>query len=403
MAKKQITILGATGTIGQNTLELIDQHQEKFSLVGLTAHCDTKNLAKLAMKYQPACLALSDDSVAVKTSWQEWQNIMPDLKNIPIGFGEKALVDVAAQSVDLSVVGIVGIAALKPIWHALLAGHHIALANKEAIVAAGHLILPSYKNKILPIDSEHNAIFQCLLGQDKEALKKIILTASGGPFLRRDKNTFSTITPDEAVMHPRWQMGKKISVDSATLFNKGLEMIEAAHLFALTPSQIDIVIHPESFVHSFVMFGDGSYLAQMGRADMKIPISFALAYPKRLAEKNSQKNGVAELIKYKAMHFETPDETKFLSLRLAREALVASGSAPLVLNSSNEWLVEKFLAGAIDFTAIEKGVAYMLENMVLPVAKDIHQAIEQDKEIKIKTNEWLMKHQNIKIQKYKHA
>ena len=357
MTKKQLTILGATGTIGQNSLAVVAQHPDKFSIVGLTANHDAAGLAALARVHAPTMLALADDSPDTIQAWREVvamdQSKDKHLARIPIGFGPDAVAAVAAAATDTLVVGIVGVAALVPIWRALNNNHcMVALANKEAMVAAGHLLLtPHHRGRILPIDSEHNAIFQCLLGQDKKAIAKIILTASGGPFLRRDKKTFDTITVAEATHHPRWRMGKKISVDSATLFNKGLEMIEAAYLFSIPEDKIEVVIHPQSFVHSFVVFSDGSHLAHMGAPNMQIPISFVLHYPERLAL-----SGVdSDLATIANLQFEKPDEEKFPALRLARDALVAGATAPLVLNSSNELLVTEFLAGNAPFTAIEKG------------------------------------------------
>lgn len=385
--------MGATGTIGRNSLAVVAEHPDKFSIVGLTAQKDVKGLAELAAIYQPAILALSDDSEATKKAWQAITASDKKLARLPIGFGAAAVAAVADEAVDRLVVGIVGVAALRPMWQALQAPANqqnshfkIALANKEAVVAAGHLLLtPQHRAKIIPIDSEHNAIFQCLLGQDRSAVAKVILTASGGPFLRRDKKTFASITPAEAVAHPRWRMGQKISVDSATLFNKGLEVIEAAYLFSLPADNIEVVIHPQSFVHSFVVFHDGSHLAQMGAADMKIPISFVLRYPERLAI-----SGVAsDLASVAKLEFEKPDEEKFAALKLARLALKMGGAAPLVLNSSNEALVAGFLAGRASFPAIEKGVESMLELCRFDLATTIDDVIAQDKETKIKTDEWL--------------
>ncbi len=386
--QKQITILGATGTIGQNTLAVIDQHGDKFALHGLTAHRDAAGLARLAEKYKPQILALGDDGAETRQAWQAELARNKNLSTIPMGWGAGALDKVAASKVDMVVVGIVGMAALAPIWHGLRAGNSIALANKEAIVAAGHLLLPLYKKNIIPIDSEHNAIFQCLLGQDMAAVAKVILTASGGPFLQRDKKTFASITPAEAIAHPRWQMGKKISVDSATMFNKALEMIEAAYLFDLPPEKIDVVMHPESLVHSFVLFNDGGHLAQMALPDMKIPISFALGYPERLSL-----TGLQPAKNYwqatNSWHFLPPDEEKFYALALARRALQTAGTAPLILNSSNETLVEKFLAGMIPFTAIEKGVEAMLQTITLPLATSMEEVIDQDIMVKKQTMAWI--------------
>ena len=389
----RLTILGATGTIGRNSLAVVAQHPEKFSIIGLTAHQDVTGLANLATIYKPTMLALGDERAEVKRAWQTITADNKILARIPIGFGAAAVAEVAGAAVDRLVVGIVGVAALKPLWCALHAVANqqnkmfkIALANKEAVVAAGHLLLtPRHRDKLIPIDSEHNAIFQCLLGQDRGAVEAVILTASGGPFLRRDKKTFHAITPAEAIAHPRWRMGKKISVDSATLFNKGLEVIEAAYLFSLPPEQIKVVIHPQSFVHSVVVFCDGSHLAQMGAADMKIPISFVLHYPARLRVSNV----ASDLATIGLLQFEKPDEEKFAALGLARRALRMGGAAPLVLNSSNEALVAGFLAGVAPFTAIEKGVAFMLDNCKFNLAKTIDEVITQDEETKIKTNEWL--------------
>lgn len=392
---RRVTLLGATGTIGRATLSVVDTAPDQFHMVGLTAHSAAAELAELARQYRPQLVALADDSAMTRAAWHTAVAGDDFLQTLPIDFGDAAVARVAMQPTDRLVVGIVGIDALPAVWQGLTSqlatGNAIfkmALANKESVVAAGHLLLADGRHRaaIIPLDSEHNAIFQCLLGQDKAAVRHITLTASGGPFWQRDAASFATISVAEALNHPRWKMGKKISIDSATLFNKALEIIEASYLFGMGEEHIRVFIHPQSVIHSLVGFADGSQLAQLGPADMRVPIAFALGFPQRLVIDSAARDFAAlDLLAMGRFDFFAPDDGKFKSLNLARAALRHGGAAPLVLNSSNEVLVESFLQGIIPFTAIEKGVATMLDQPIPRAGSDVASVMALDKEIKIKT------------------
>jgi len=352
-----VVVLGATGSIGVSTLDVLARHADRFRVVALTAHSNAQRLLEQCRVYRPDFAVLVD----VQRARQFEADIRAAGLPTQVLAGEGALVDVAAHaSADYVMAAIVGAAGLQPALAAARHGKRVLLANKEALVMSGRLFMDAVeqgKATLVPIDSEHNAIFQCLptgymqsQGAARRAagVKRIILTASGGPFLRAPADALRTVTPDQACAHPRWSMGRKISVDSATLMNKGLELIEACLLFGVPASQVQVLVHPQSIVHSLVEYQDGSVLAQMGNPDMRTPIAHALGCPERLA------SGVEslDLARIGQLDFEPPDEQRFPSLRLARAAAVAGGSAPAVLNAANEVAVAAFLGGRVAFTGI---------------------------------------------------
>jgi 1-deoxy-D-xylulose-5-phosphate reductoisomerase len=346
---RRIAILGATGSIGTSTLDLIERSPDEFDVVAVTAATNTATLAEIARRTGARLAVVADEAR------------LADLQARLAGTdcraaaGEGALVEAAAAEADLVIAAIVGCAGLEPVMAAVEAGRVVALANKEALVTAGELMIEAARRSgatLLPVDSEHNAIFQCLAGSRGEDVARIILTASGGPFLTASAAEMRAATPTAAVAHPKWSMGAKISVDSATLMNKGLELIEARYLFGLPSERIDVLIHPQSIVHSMVEFVDGSVLAQLGSPDMRIPIAFALAWPGRMQTPAER----LDLAAIGRLDFDTPDLERFPALSIAREALEAGGAAPIVLNAANEVAVASFLAGAIRFPDITQVV-----------------------------------------------
>jgi len=342
---RRIAILGATGSIGKSTLDLVERNPGRFAVSAVSAATNVEALADIARRTGAALAVIADEAHL---------NRLRELlagTGCRAAAGESGLVEVAAGDADLVVAGIVGCAGLRPSMAAVEAGKTVALANKEALVTAGDLMIRAAQKSgatILPVDSEHNAIFQCLAGNREQDVAKIILTASGGPFRTSTADLIARATPSQAVAHPNWSMGAKISVDSATLMNKGLELIEAHYLFGLPSERLDVVIHPQSVIHSMVEFVDGSVLAQLGSPDMRIPIAYALAWPERIATP-AQRLDLAAIAR---LDFETPDLARFPSLRLAREALEAGGAAPIVLNAANEAAVAAFLAGRLAFPEI---------------------------------------------------
>jgi 1-deoxy-D-xylulose-5-phosphate reductoisomerase len=370
--RRKIAILGATGSIGKSTLDLVERSPERFEVVAVTAATNSEALAKIARRTGARLAVVADE------------RHLSDLRQYLEGSacraaaGEQALIEAASDEVDLVIAAIVGCAGLRPVMAAVQGKRIVALANKEALVTAGALmtdVAAQYGATILPVDSEHNAIFQCLVGSRKEDISKIILTASGGPFRTASAAVLGEVSPAQAVAHPNWSMGAKISVDSATLMNKGLELIEAHYLFGLPSKQIDIVIHPQSVVHSLVEFIDGSVLAQLGAPDMRIPIAYALTWPERLATP-ARRLDLAALAR---LDFEAPDPARFPALRLAREALEAGGAAPIVLNAANDVAVESFLGGAIRFTDIARIVEDALSESGLAAPGSIEDVLEIDR------------------------
>src|SRR5688572_698642 len=340
---KRIAIFGSTGSIGTQALDVIGAHPESFSVEVLTAHSNEELLIKQAIHFKPNIVVIGDE--------KKYAKVKEELSthNIKVFTGESALEEVASMDVyDMMIAAIVGFAGLKPTLKAIEAGKGVALANKETLVVAGDIVMQKaveHRAPIIPVDSEHSAIFQCLVGETRNRIEKVILTASGGPFLGKKPNYLVNVKRDHALQHPNWTMGAKITIDSATLMNKGLEMIEAKWLFNLHPSQIQVFIHPQSIIHSMVQFEDGSIKAQMGLPDMKLPIQYALAFPQRIPNKFPR----YDLKKPAQLTFEDPDVRTFRNLSLAQEALFKGGNLPCVLNAANEIAVFAFLRNRIGF------------------------------------------------------
>ena len=379
---RKIAILGATGSIGASTLDLIERNPDRFEVGAVTAATNVEKLAAIARAGRAKLAVIADE-----TRLPELQSLL-DGSGCHAAAGEQASIEAAAGDCDLVVAAIVGCAGLRPTMAAVEAGRTVALANKEALVTAGVLMTEAatrHNATLLPVDSEHNAIFQCLAGERREAVSRIILTASGGPFRTASAEAIDAATPAQAVAHPNWSMGAKISVDSATLMNKGLELIEAHYLFNVPSDRLDVVIHPQSVIHSMVEFVDGSVLAQLGSPDMRVPIAFALAWPERMPTP-AQRLDFAAIGR---LDFEEPDVQRFPALRLAREALEVGGAAPILLNAANEIAVAGFLAGQLRFADIHAVVAEALDSGV-DAPRSIEDVMEIDEATRDKARQ-LMK------------
>jgi 1-deoxy-D-xylulose-5-phosphate reductoisomerase len=367
-ARKTVTVLGATGSIGASTLDVIARHADRYRVFALSAHASVEKLAELAQRFTPRYVVIGEEKSA------EQLRIALRGTDIEVLCGNDGLQHIAAHAeVDIVVAAIVGAAGLEPTLAAVQAGKHVLLVNKEALVMAGRLFMAAVAASgatLLPVDSEHNAIFQCMsptyacgapgrVSLMRAGVRKILLTGSGGPFRNTPLNDLVRVTPAQAVAHPNWSMGPKISVDSATMMNKGLELIEACWLFDARPDQVQIVVHPQSVIHSMVEYIDGSVLAQLGNPDMRTPIAHALAWPERI------ESGVAtlDLIAQARLDFQAPDYARFPCLGLATAAMQAGGTAPAVLNAANEVAVAAFLAGKIPFTAIASIIEGVLEQV----------------------------------------
>jgi 1-deoxy-D-xylulose-5-phosphate reductoisomerase len=364
--KRKIAILGSTGSIGKQTLEVIESQPQHFAVEVLTSNNNAELLIEQAKKFNPNAVVISDEKK------------YPDVKNAlePLGVkvfaGNDSLSQIVSlESIDIVLTALVGFAGLKPTLEAIKAGKDIALANKETLVVAGELVTKLAKEKqvlILPVDSEHSAIFQCLVGEAGNKIEKIYLTASGGPFRGKDKNFLRSVTKEQALRHPNWNMGNKITIDSATLMNKGLEMIEAKWLFGLSASQIDVIVHPQSIIHSIVQFEDGSMKAQMGLPDMKLPIQYALGFPRRI-KSDFQRFDFAS---FSSLTFESPDTETFRNLALAQIALTKGGNLPCILNAANEVAVDAFLKNQIGFFEMSE----MIEECMQKISFIPHPSIE---------------------------
>jgi len=377
--RKKILLLGATGSIGKNTVSIIEQYPEDFELIGLSAHSNIALLNELCERFKPRFICVSTDHEAsFRFSYTEKAQIY---------YGNEGLRKIVQEAdADIIVNAIVGAAGLLPTYHAVKLGKVVALANKESLVVAGELIHQEIQKSgaaLYPIDSEHSAIWQCLLGEDKKNIRRIILTASGGPFINRNADSFDTITIDEALNHPNWKMGNKITIDSATLMNKGFEVIEAYWLFGVSPAQIKVVIHPQSIVHSMVEFIDGSIKAQMGIPDMKIPIQFALTYPER---KPCITNS-SLLFSGMQLVFSDPDEKQFPCLTLAYRAIEAGGAAPAILNAANEVAVQAFLEGKIKFSLIPSLIDAVLQEQQNRSVSELEDYLSADRRAREMTKE----------------
>jgi 1-deoxy-D-xylulose-5-phosphate reductoisomerase len=369
---RKIAILGATGSIGKSTIDLIERNRDRFEVTAVTAATNVEALAEVARRTGATLAVIADE-----TRLSDLAGLLAGT-DCRAGAGADALMEAAMGEADLVVAAIVGCAGLRPVMAAVDAGKIVALANKEALVTAGALMTDAARASgatILPVDSEHNAIFQCLAGAKADEISRIILTASGGPFRTASLERMAAASPAQAVAHPNWSMGAKISVDSATLMNKGLELIEAHYLFGLPSSRIEILIHPQSVIHSMVEFVDGSVLAQLGSPDMRIPIAFALAWPDRIPTPAQQ----LDLAAIARLEFEAPDPARFPALRLAREALEAGGAAPVVLNAANEVAVAAFLDGHIRFPEIAAVVEEALDGARFDAPRSIDDILEIDR------------------------
>ncbi|HEX2395003.1 MAG TPA: 1-deoxy-D-xylulose-5-phosphate reductoisomerase [Bacteroidales bacterium] len=358
MQKKKVAILGSTGSIGRQALEVIRQHRDVLEVVTLTAGRNADLLIEQAIEFLPAYVVIADEN--------QFHTVRENLSRLPVKVlcGVKALSEVAANpDVDLILAAMVGFSGLLPVYEAISHGKEVALANKETLVVAGSLIMDLARQKgsrILPVDSEHSAIFQCLAGEKRSSVEKLILTASGGPFRGMDINQLEKVTRKDALRHPNWCMGSKVTIDSASLMNKGLEVIEASWLFNIQPASIDVVIHPQSIIHSMVQFRDGSIKAQMGLPDMRVPIAYALGYPDRL---NLDFPGY-NFNECSQLTFEKPDLKVFRNLSIAYNALEKGGNLPCIMNAANEVVVDAFLNDRISFLqmpdVIEKTMSRVL-------------------------------------------
>ncbi len=351
---RSLSIFGATGSVGLSTLDLVRQHRDKYRVVALTANGNAADLAKLAREFDAEIAVVADE-----TAYAALVEALAG-SSTKAAAGPAALVEAAQMGADWTMAAIVGCAGLPPTMAAIEAGKTVALANKEALVSAGDLMMAAVERSgatLLPVDSEHNAIFQCLAGGHIDQVRKITLTASGGPFRTFSLDQMRAVTPAQAVAHPNWDMGAKISVDSATMMNKGLELIEAHHLFPVGLDRLDIVVHPQSVIHSMVEYVDRSTLAQLGSPDMRIPIASTLAWPARI-ETNSEPLDLARISK---LEFEVPDLVRFPALQLARTSAEQGGAAPAILNAANEVAVAAFLNGQIGFLDIANVVSSTLD------------------------------------------
>ena len=369
---KRLTILGATGSVGGSTLDLVARNPDRFQVVGLAAGKDWARLAELARTFRPERVVIADEAAHAPL-----KAALADQPGIEVAAGAAALTALAAAPADLAVASIVGAAGLPSTLAALDAGITVALANKEALVCAGGLMTAAARRsgaQILTIDSEHNAIFQVL--EARERVRRIIITASGGPFRTWTREAMAAATPAQAVKHPTWSMGAKISVDSATLMNKGLELIEAYHLFGLRPDQLDVLVHPQSLVHGLVEYIDGSVLAQLGPADMRVPIAHALAWPERIETPVERLN----LAQIGRLEFEEADRERFPALALAEAALAEGACRPCILNAANEEAVAAFLAGAIGFLDIAAVVAETLSAIPARCPETLEDVAETDRQ-----------------------
>ncbi|MFP5065416.1 1-deoxy-D-xylulose-5-phosphate reductoisomerase [Acinetobacter pittii] len=381
---QSVCILGVTGSIGQSTLKILNQHPDKYSVFAISAHSRISELVDICKQFQPKVVVVPKQKVDELAALF----VKSELQNIEILTDQKGLISIASHpDVDVVMAAIVGAAGLLPTLAAVKAGKRVLLANKEALVMSGEIMMQAARDHqalLLPVDSEHNAIFQSLPhnyleaernGQPQQGVSRILLTASGGPFLNHSLEQLEKVTPAQACKHPNWSMGQKISVDSATLMNKGLELIEACHLFSISEHFVTVVVHPQSIIHSMVQYVDGSTLAQMGNPDMCTPIAHALAWPERLQTSVP----ALDLFEYSQLNFQAPDIQKFPALDLARQAMRAGGLAPTILNAANEVAVAAFLNQQIGFTNIPQVVEHTLQKLENSVADNIESILNKDK------------------------
>ncbi|MEI6695797.1 MAG: 1-deoxy-D-xylulose-5-phosphate reductoisomerase [Bacteroidota bacterium] len=381
--KKRIAILGSTGSIGTQALEVIKAHPEELEVEVLTAHCNADLLIRQALEYKPNAVVIGVDKLYQKVA----EALQPH--DIKVYAGEDSISQIVdSTEIDMVLAAIVGFAGLKSTLKAIEAKKTIALANKETMVVAGQLVTKLAQENavnILPVDSEHSAIFQCLVGEFHNPVEKIYLTASGGPFRGKNRGFLAKVRKEDALKHPNWEMGQKITIDSATLINKGLEVIEAKWLFSLKPEQIDVIIHPQSIVHSLVQFQDGSMKAQMGLPDMKLPIQYAFTYPYRLKTDYPRFN----FLDYPQLSFEQPDRETFRSLNLAFEAMQQNGNMPCILNAANEVVVQAFLQDKIGFLQMADVIEACMQHISFVAAPNLEDYIQTDHESRIKAKEFM--------------
>ena len=372
--KKQIAILGSTGSIGTQALEVIEEHSDKFEVYALTANNNADLLISQARKFNPEFVVIANEN--------KYAQVKEALSDLPMKVfaGAASIADVAAmQPVDIVLTAMVGYSGLLPTISAVKAGKVIALANKETLVVAGDLVCDlsrQYNSAIVPVDSEHSAIFQCLQGEMNNPIEKVILTASGGPFRGKDTNYLKSVTAADALKHPNWSMGAKITIDSASLMNKGFEVIEAKWLFGVGKEKIDVVVHPQSIIHSMVQFEDGSVKAQMGLPDMKLPIQYAFGYPQRLSSKSPR----LDFQQHSNLTFEKPDTNVFRNLAFAYEAMEQGGNMPCILNAANEIVVAAFLKGEIGFLQMSDIIEDTMQKVAFIKKPSYEQYVETDKE-----------------------
>lgn len=355
--KKQIAILGSTGSVGTQALQVIEEHDDLYEAYALTARHNVELLAQQARKFMPAAVVIADES--------KYEELKERLKDLPVQVyaGTDAVCQIVeSASIDIVLTAMVGYAGLRPTMNAIKAGKAIALANKETLVVAGDLInrmAGEYHAPILPVDSEHSAVFQCLAGERNSRIEKVILTASGGPFRHYTAEQLATVTKEQALKHPTWHMGAKITIDSASMMNKGFEVIEAKWLFGVRPEQIEVVVHPQSIVHSMVQFEDGAVKAQLGAQDMRLPIQYAFSYPTRI-HSSFERLDFAQL---GSLTFEKPDTERFRNLALAYEALHQGGNMPCIVNAANEVVVAAFLQDRISFLGMSDVIAQTMQRV----------------------------------------
>ncbi len=385
MEKKKIAILGSSGSIGTQALEVIQEHPDQFEVEVLTVNSNADLLIEQTKKFKPNTVVIADDS--------KYTYVKEALANedVHVYAGEAALSQaMEMESIDVVLTAVVGFAGLKPTLAAINAGKHIALANKETLVVAGEMVTKLAKEKgvnIYPVDSEHSAIFQCLAGEFHNKIEKIYLTASGGPFRGWSAEQLANVTREQALKHPNWEMGAKITIDSASMMNKGLEVIEAKWLFGLNAEQIDVIVHPQSIVHSIVQFEDGSMKAQMGLPDMKLPIQYALAYPQRIKSDFKRFN----FLNYPSLTFEAPDPKTFRNLDLAYEAMKRGGNSPCILNAANEIVVDAFLKNKLRFTEMPDVIEQCMNDSKWLSNPTLDDYLETDKNAREMAKEIILK------------
>ena len=381
--KRQLAILGSTGSIGTQTLQVVEEHPECFEVYALTAGSRVDDLIAQARKFMPEAVVIADE-----TKYPKLKEALSDLPIKTYGGYEAICQIVESTPIDVVVTAMVGFSGLRPTINAIKAGKAIALANKETMVVAGELInalANEYRTPILPVDSEHSAIFQCLAGEMHNKVEKLILTASGGPFRTFTKEQLEHVTREQALKHPNWSMGAKITIDSATMMNKGFEVMEAKWLFGVGPEDIEVVVHPQSVIHSMVQFEDGAIKAQLGTPDMRLPIMYALTYPKRLESSFSR----IDWTTLRELTFETPDLERFPNLQHAYTALSHGGNMPCVVNAANEICVDAFLKNRIGFTDMPKLIERAMQTTPYILKPSLEDYLETDKEVRRMVSEWV--------------